>query len=358
MFTETIRNVHPDITEQSASELREFLVTAHERHQSDSQSLSLGLQAVQQEILDQGYDWSDLITNLVDLICADLPEYQHKRFVAELDRLYSGNESLLEVRSVMASDYPSALEALQNLIQDAGNEHEELAGMAGGTSRFIKTWQKDPNRTRTEKAEAIGADIAEAGVGVAVISGLAYGAYRLATRGARAAEVESIVNQGIKESGIAREGGIVRIERPGHDPVDVDTRTVIDDSNSSDIVFRRPNFKNLAGDDDAGFSVSDFRDELAEPIGDINYRREAHRLQESDLSNRVARPRANTEPSRLPSNPERDLMRPSLDKEPEAELTDIARRDAAQALDDAASDITNDARAEINVEESIESDLD
>ena len=104
MFFQTIQQIHPDITEQGASQLREFLVTAHQRCQSDSQVLSIGLQTVKQEVLDEGYDWSDLITNVIDLMGADLQESQHQRFVAELDRLYAQNSSLLEAGSVIASD--------------------------------------------------------------------------------------------------------------------------------------------------------------------------------------------------------------------------------------------------------------
>jgi len=71
-------------------------------------------------------------------VCADMQEDQHGRFVAELDRLYDSNASLLEIGSVMASDYPSALEKLNLLVQVAQEDHEALAGVAGGTGKSSK----------------------------------------------------------------------------------------------------------------------------------------------------------------------------------------------------------------------------
>jgi hypothetical protein len=184
MFVESIQHSHPDITEQSAAQLRVFLVTAQQRQQSDSQALSMGLQALKQEVLDEGYDWSELITMLVDLVCADMKEDQHERFVAELDRLYASNASLLKVGSVIASNYPSALEELKLLVQGAQKEHEALAGVAGGTSKSVfRTWKRNPNRTRKEKGEAIAIDALEVVVGGALLGGIGCGTYWLATRG-------------------------------------------------------------------------------------------------------------------------------------------------------------------------------
>lgn len=178
MFVESIQQVHPDITEQSAAQLREFLVTAHSRHQSDSQVLSIGFQTLKQEILDEGYEWGELISMLVDLVSADMQEDQHGRFVAELDRLYASNASLLEVGSVMASDYSSALEELQLLIQDAQNEHAELAGMAGGTSKFAQTWHKNPNRTKQQKRKDRAIDATEILAAGSFICGVSYLGYK------------------------------------------------------------------------------------------------------------------------------------------------------------------------------------
>lgn len=178
MFVESIQQVHPDITEQSAAQLREFLVTAHSRHQSDSQVLSIGFQTLKQEILDEGYEWGELISMLVDLVSADMQEDQHGRFVAELDRLYASNASLLEVGSVMASDYSSALEELQLLIQDAQNEHAELAGMAGGTSKFAQTWHKNPNRTKQQKRKVRAIDATEILAAGSFIGGVSYLSYK------------------------------------------------------------------------------------------------------------------------------------------------------------------------------------
>lgn len=169
MFLDNLQHIHINITEQSAAQLREFLVTAHQRHQSDSQVLSIGLQALRQEVLDEGFDWSDLITNLINLICADLHEDQHMRFVADLDRLYSSNASLSEVRYVMASDYPSTLNVLQLLIQEAQKEHEALTATAGGTS----SRRRDPSRTDKGRKKERTKDVAEAlYAGVAVTGGI------------------------------------------------------------------------------------------------------------------------------------------------------------------------------------------
>ena len=178
MFLESIQQVHPDITEQSAAQLREFLVTAHSRHQSDSQVLSIGFQTLKQEILNEGYEWGELISMLVDLVSADMQEDQHGRFVAELDRLYASNASLLELGSVMASDYSSALEELQLLIQDAQNEHAELAGMAGGTSKFAQTWHKNPNRTKQQKRKDRAIDATEILLAGSFIGGVSYLGYK------------------------------------------------------------------------------------------------------------------------------------------------------------------------------------
>lgn len=169
MFSESIRHFHPDITEQSVSELREFLVTAQQRHQSDSQTLSMGLQAVKQEALDEGFDWNDLFTNLVELLSADMHKDQHERFVAELDSLNSNNSSLLEVGNVMKADYPSVFDGLQLLIQVAQEEHEALVVMAGGTS----TKPKMSNAFKSKKAEtyekvAEGLTIAGIGIGASI----------------------------------------------------------------------------------------------------------------------------------------------------------------------------------------------
>ena len=89
MFVESIQRIHPGITEQNASQLREFLVTARQRQQSDSQTLSLSFQDLKQEVLDEGYDWDDLITILVVLLSTGLQEEQHEQFVAELHDLYT-----------------------------------------------------------------------------------------------------------------------------------------------------------------------------------------------------------------------------------------------------------------------------
>ena len=188
MFVESIKRVHPEITEQGASQLREFLVTAHQRQQSDNQVLSMGLQALKQEVLDEGYDWNELITMLVDLVCADMQEDQHGRFVAELERLYVSNASLMEIGFVMASDYPSTLEELNLLVQLAQEDHEALAGVAGGTGKSVfRTWKRNPNRTKREKREAIAVDAVEAAVGLTLLTGggiLAYkGIKRAMTRG-------------------------------------------------------------------------------------------------------------------------------------------------------------------------------
>jgi len=69
----------------------------------------------------------------------------------------------------------------------------------------------------------------------------------------------------------------------------------------------------------------------------------------------MARPRAGTDPF----DPERQ-MRCSLDMDvhPAPELADIAQNGVDKVLDDVASNIKNDVRAEINVEEGIDSDLD
>lgn len=176
MFSESIRHFHPDITEQSVSQLREFLVTAHQRQQSDSQALSIGLQALKQEVLDEGFDWNDLFTNLVELLSADMQEEQHERFVAQLDSLNSNNSSLLEVGDVMKADYPSVLDGLQLLIQVALEEHEELAGMAGGTSNHPQSTKKtQSDQFKREKAESVAQVLSAA----AIVGGVGIGAVGL-----------------------------------------------------------------------------------------------------------------------------------------------------------------------------------
>ena len=87
-FAELMNDRCPDIADQSASELREFLVTAQKRQQMDSQTLSMGLQTLKQEVLDEGYNWSELITNLVVLVGAELQEDEHERFMADLERFF------------------------------------------------------------------------------------------------------------------------------------------------------------------------------------------------------------------------------------------------------------------------------
>lgn len=158
MFVASIQSIHPGITEQNASQLREFLVTARQRHLSDSQTLSLGFQDLKQEVLDEGYDWDDLITILVVLLCTDLQEERHKQFVAELHDLYTNNAILSEVGSLMETSYPSALRNLQLLVQEAQEDHEALAGVAGGTS----TWKPDSGRTTKKRALVISTDAVEA----------------------------------------------------------------------------------------------------------------------------------------------------------------------------------------------------
>ena len=158
MFVASIQSIHPGITEQNASQLREFLVTARQRHLSDSQTLSLGFQDLKQEVLDEGYDWDDLITILVVLLCTDLQEERHEQFVAELHDLYTNNAILSEVGSLMETSYPSALRNLQLLVQEAQEDHEALAGVAGGTS----TWKPDSGRTTKKRALVISTDAVEA----------------------------------------------------------------------------------------------------------------------------------------------------------------------------------------------------
>ncbi len=198
-FPEAVRKIHPEITGQSASELGELLVTAQKRQQSDSETLSMGLQTLKKEVLDEGYDWSDLITNLIDLLCADFQEDHHKQFVLELDRLYASNASLSEVGSVIASDYRSALERLQVLIQEAQKDHEELGGMAGGTSNHVfKTWKPNANRTKKQKVEAIGLDVLEAGT---VIGAVSFVGYKLNERAKLAKSIEDYSKEVEKTAG-------------------------------------------------------------------------------------------------------------------------------------------------------------
>ena len=166
MFSQSIRHFHLDISEQSTAQLREFIVTAHQKHLTDSRALLIGMQDLKQAVLDAGFDWNDLFTNLVELLSADMQEEQHERFVAELDRLYAINASLMEVGFVMKANYPGALEGLKLLIEEAQKEHEALAGMAGGTSRHS---QSSPERTsdqhKREKAELIVGGVMFTGIG-------------------------------------------------------------------------------------------------------------------------------------------------------------------------------------------------
>ena len=60
-FSDAIQKICPDIRGQDVSELRELLITAHQRLQADSKLLAVGLQSLKKSFIDEGYDWSDLI---------------------------------------------------------------------------------------------------------------------------------------------------------------------------------------------------------------------------------------------------------------------------------------------------------
>jgi len=202
MFVESIQRIHPGITEQNASQLREFLVTARQRQQSDSQTLSLSFQDLKQEVLDEGYDWDDLISILVVLLSTDLQEEQHEQFVAELHDLYTNNAILSEVGSVMETSYPSALRGLQSLVQEAQNEHEELAVMAGGTSHHpLSSWKPNSGRTTKGRAGAISKDALE----IIAAGGLGFGLYKAFTPGGRAERIEP-ANGGNADNGAGGDG--------------------------------------------------------------------------------------------------------------------------------------------------------
>ena len=347
-FQEELDQICPGLSSEQSSELREFLAASHEVEPDELASSTV--QEWFEQTGDQGYDSDTLQQTLMQIASVLLSASQQERFIADWSSSLSSNITVGDFIEALLLNYPELNLTITSLTIAAEEEHKALCAQSGGTGKdsgFTKTWRSPGTRTTKQKVKAFGADALEGVAGGLFLGGVAK-VIQLAVSGR---PKEDSLNNG------ERERGIVMIERPGQDPIEVDTRTVVDDSNNSDMIYRRPvNFKKLAGNDDLSFSDSDFGEELAEH-SDIDPRREAHRLEDSDLANQVSRPRANTEPSRLPSNPERDLMRRSIHENLANELADIARADAHEVLDDAASGVKKEVNDEISAEENMEADL-
>lgn len=324
-FLEELDQICPGLSSDHSSELREFLAASHEVDQDLLDSSTL--QEWFEQAGDQGYDSDTLQQTLRQIASTVLSARQQERFLADWSSSLSSNRTVAEFIAALLLNYPELKLILTKLTIAAEEEHKALSAQAGGTGKdsgFTKTWKTPGTRTTKQKSEAFGADALEVAAGVLFLGGVGKLGH-LALQGRQKAEVP--------DNGEWK--GIVTIRRHGQDDVEIDTRT---HEEVSDI------------------DPADLTDEdVFSDLGNADFRKLDRRFAQSDLSNLMARPRADTDPF----DPERQ-MRFSLDMDvhPAPELADIAQNGVDKVLDDVASDITNDVRAEINVEEGIESDLD
>jgi hypothetical protein len=173
-FSERIQQVCDGISEEQATELREFLVQASHRIQSEPNVMAMSLQQVSEVATEQGFAWGSIVNCLHQLARSTLLQGEHEQWKNTWEDFLVSQRSTAEFAAVMHESYPAMVQTLEELIDQAITEDRALKTVAGGVHVFspggTSTWRSNPNRTKKGTADSIAIDALEASAAVVALS--------------------------------------------------------------------------------------------------------------------------------------------------------------------------------------------
>ena len=169
-FSERFQQLCPAVSNEQATELREFLVEASERLKSEPALMASSLKTLEQEATDQGYDWDSVVMVLQQLAKASSAGDEQEQLMTAWQTCTSSEGSIADFTAVLSDRFPEIYSTFRELVEMAREEHAALSGVAGGTS----SWRIDPSRTSSQKKKARHKDYIEAGIAAAGVAGVSW----------------------------------------------------------------------------------------------------------------------------------------------------------------------------------------
>ena len=172
-FTEKIQKFCKSVNHEEAAELRQLFIDANKRLENEPGAMTMSLQKMKQEIIDQSFDWAILEKTIFEAAKTTHPEHETDKFAATWISLFNKSETISRLSQVLAHDFPNLKCLIRSLADDAQKEYSSLSTIAGGMhvgKTLASPWSKTPNATSKHKWEKRGIGAAEGLIGAATVN--------------------------------------------------------------------------------------------------------------------------------------------------------------------------------------------
>ena len=137
-FSERIQQLCPAVSNEQATELREFLVEASGRLKAEPTLMASSLKTMEQEATDQGYDWDSVVMVLQQVAKASSAGDEPEQLMNAWQTCMASEGSIADFSAVLSDRFPEIHSTLVELVELAREEHAALSGVAGGLSKGEK----------------------------------------------------------------------------------------------------------------------------------------------------------------------------------------------------------------------------
>ena len=137
-FSERIQQLCPAMSNEQASELREFLVEASERLKAVPALMASSLKTLEQDATDQGYDWDSVVMALQQVAKASSAGDEPEQLMNAWQTCMASEGSIADFSAVLSDRFPDIHSTLVELVEMAREQHRALSGVSGGLSKGEK----------------------------------------------------------------------------------------------------------------------------------------------------------------------------------------------------------------------------
>lgn len=163
-FREEVRELCSEVNPEQITQLCDFLTEAG-LNRDNPKLLKTDLESLIHIINDQGYDWIAIKNLLGQIAKASLSSNDYNALEACYQDCMSSNSNLEYLINLIKTEFSGFQSTLQRLHQKAENNIKDLNLIAGGTNsgktNASNSWIPNQNRTGKQKAKAIGIDVGE-----------------------------------------------------------------------------------------------------------------------------------------------------------------------------------------------------
>lgn len=172
-FGKRIQQLCPGVSNEQATELREFLVEASERLEAEPALMASSLKTLEQEATDQGYAWDSVVMVLQQVANASSEGDEPEQLMQAWQTCTASVGSIADFTAVLTDRFPEIHSTFVELVELAQDEHRALSGVAGGSNvgrALASPWKKTPNATQKQRRNKWIIGAAEVFTGLSIVN--------------------------------------------------------------------------------------------------------------------------------------------------------------------------------------------